>query len=133
MRFKRRLEIEEGLEGAESVPFISVLFLLLLFIVLSGGLVSPPGMQVDLPKVFTGYGVSPVQIKIVVSSANILYLDGRAVNDQQLRLLLRRYAAGQSAVLIAADRNASVGRIAQVWDICRLAGVRSINIATAQE
>ncbi|MCH7773641.1 MAG: biopolymer transporter ExbD [Bacteroidetes bacterium] len=36
-------------------------------------------------------------------------------------------------LLIKADRRASVGRIVDIWDLCRNLGIERINIATNQE
>jgi len=36
-------------------------------------------------------------------------------------------------VLIKADRRASVGRIVDVWNLCRALGLERVNIATNQE
>ncbi|HDL09682.1 MAG TPA: hypothetical protein ENG39_00310, partial [Candidatus Omnitrophica bacterium] len=36
------------------------------------------------------------------------------------------------AILIKADKRASLGRIIQVWDVCREVGIQKLNIATLQ-
>ena len=37
------------------------------------------------------------------------------------------------SVLIKSDRRASLGRVVEVWDLCRDMGISQVNIATNQE
>ncbi len=41
-------------------------------------------------------------------------------------------ARHNSSVLIKADVGSSVGKIVEIWDLCRRAGITKVNIATNQ-
>jgi len=49
-----------------------------------------------------------------------------------LKQLLQKEKERTKGVLIKADKRASLGRIIQVWDICREMGIQKLNIATLQ-
>ena len=49
---------------------------------------------------------------------------------QELRSKLPSlYATGQP-ILLRADRKASMGRVVEVWDLCRALGISQVHIAT---
>ena len=133
MRFKGRMELEHGLRQVDIVPLINVLFLLLIFFMLTANFATQPAIKVDLPKAVTSEAVRGLNIEIIISAANITSIDGKAVSVQELSSLLRQAARRDQAVIIKADRHASLDRVVQVLDICRNSGIRQSNIATNQE
>jgi biopolymer transport protein ExbD len=45
---------------------------------------------------------------------------------------LRLIAKGKGALLIKADSDASLGRVVEIWDMCRREGIQQISIATGK-
>jgi len=133
MRFKRHIELEHGLKQIDIAPLIDMVFQLLIFFMLTSSFVMQPGIKVNLPKAVTSEVVKYENTEIVISSENIVYLNGKVVNTQELRVLLKQVAKVKQGILIKADRRASLGRIVEIWDMCRDLGVEQINIATNQE
>jgi biopolymer transport protein ExbD len=66
----------------------------------------------------------------MVPLLDVIYLRGQIVSAKDLKVQLSQFAAQNLPVLIKADRRASVGRIVDVWDLCRVVGIEKINIAT---
>lgn len=133
MRFKRHLELEYGLRQIITVPLINMFFLLLIFFMLTPSFVLQPGIKVNLPKVVTSEAVRPDNIEIAISDDNIIYVDRKAVTNQELKRLLVQVAKRKITVLINADRGASLGRVVEIWDMCRDLSVSQVNIATSQK
>jgi len=133
MRFKRHMELEHGLKQIDIAPLIDMVFQLLIFFMLTSSFVMQPGIKVNLPKAVTSEIVKFENIEILVSSENITYLNGKVVTTQELKNLLSQAAKRKQSILIKADKRASLGRVVEIWDLCRDLGIVQINIATNQE
>ncbi len=133
MRFRRHMKLEHGLKQIDIAPLIDVVFLLLIFFMLTSNFVVQPGIKVNLPKAVTSEVVKSENIEIIISSENVIYLDNKIVTTQELKKLLKQVAKRQGAIIIKADRRASLGRAVEIWDMCRDLGIAQVNIATDQE
>ncbi|MFH0912854.1 MAG: biopolymer transporter ExbD [Candidatus Omnitrophota bacterium] len=133
MHFKRHIELEHGLRQIDIAPLIDIVFQLLIFFMLTSSFVMQPGIKVNLPRAVTSEVVKYENTEILISSENVVYLNGNVVNTQELKTLLKQVAKMKQGILIKADRRASLGRIVEIWDMCRDFGVTQINIATNQE
>lgn len=133
MKFKRHTKLEHGLQQIDIAPLIDVVFLLIIFFMLTSPLTSPSGIYVKLPKAITSDIVKEKNFIVTITSEDILYFNGVILTTKELRGELSRMAQKDSPILIKSDRRASVGRIVEVWDLCRELGIEKINIATNQE
>lgn len=130
MKFKRRLELQKG--QLDIAPLIDCVFLLLIFFMLTSSFILQPGIKVNLPKAVTSEALHEKSLVILVTNNDLVYVNERPVTTDELGARLRIAADEDKPLLIKADRRSSVGRIVEIWDMCRDAGVRQINIATAQ-
>ena len=60
------------------------------------------------------------------------FQDGKGDTLKELTKTLKSVKSAGRPLLIKSDRRASVGRIVDVWDLCRKLGIERINIATNQ-
>ena len=133
MRFRRHMELEHGLKQIDIAPLIDMVFQLLIFFMLTSSFVMQPGIKINLPKAVTSEIVKFEKIEIVVSSENVTYFNSKVVSTNELKNLLKQAAKREQSILIKADSRASLGRVVEIWDICRDLGITQINIATNQE
>lgn len=133
MQFKGRMELEHGLRQIDIAPLIDMIFQLLIFFMLTSNFVMQPGIKINLPKAVTSEALKYENIELVISGENVTYLDARVVTMQELRSLLKAAVRRNLAVLIKADRRASLGRVVEIWDMARDLGITQINIATTQQ
>ena len=133
MRFRRHMKLEHGLQQIDIAPLIDMVFQLLIFFMLTSSFVMQPGIKINLPKAVTSEIVKFEKIEIVVSSENVTYFNSKVVSTNELKNLLNQAAKRQQPILIKADSRASLGRVVEIWDICRDLGITQINIATNQE
>jgi len=127
------MELEHGLKQIDIAPLIDMVFQLLIFFMLTSSFVMQPGIKVNLPKAVTSEIVKYENIEVVLSGENVIYLNGKVLTMQELNNLLKTVAKRQQPILIKADRRASLGRVVEIWDMCRDLGIQQINIATSQE
>ena len=130
MKFKRHVKLEHGLEQINMAPLIDVIFQLLIFFMLSSSFTFQSGILVKLPKAVTSEIVKDENFIITITSEDVIYLNNAVITVKELRQKLMKPAQGKRPILIKADRRASMGRIVDVWDLCREVGVDKINIAT---
>jgi biopolymer transport protein ExbD len=130
--FRRNIKTV-ALSRIDLVPFINVIFLVVVFFLLVFVFAVSAPLNVKLPKAVTSDMVNDSSITIVVTSENILYVNDRVTTLQELKNFLSRTGNKSRSVLIKADRRASVGRVVDIWDLGRNLGIERINVATDQE
>jgi biopolymer transport protein ExbD len=131
MHFKRRYKFQGGLEQIDIVPFMNIVFLIVLFFVVTTLLASESGIHVRLPKAVTSDVLREGNIVIAITSENVIYLNGHITTIKELTESLQSLPKDRS-ILIKADRRSSVGRIVDVWNLSRSLGIEQVNIATNQ-
>jgi len=133
VRFKRRTKLEYGLEQIDIAPMIDVIFLLLIFFMLSSSFTFESGINVKLPKAVTSDVIKEENFIITITGEDVIYLNDKITTIKDLKKILEGAKDKTRPILIKADRRASVGRIVDVWDLCRNLGIEKVNIATNQE
>lgn len=128
MAFRRRLSIDVGLKQIDITPLIDCVFLLLIFFMLTSNFIVVRGLDVKLPKAVTSKNIKKRSLTVVITSEDILYMNGEAITVKDLERYIRHNKF--DSVFIKADRDASVGSIVEVWDVCKKLGIESIGIAT---
>lgn len=128
MKFERRLHIEKGM--VDLTPLVNVFFLLLIFFMFTSSFIFQPGIKVNLPKALTSEVIQQENVVIVITHDDRVYLNDREITPEELSSNLRIIAKEKASLLIKADSRASLGRIVEIWDMCRAQGVSQINIAT---
>lgn len=131
MRFKRHVELEKG--QLDIAPLIDIVFQLLIFFMLTSSFIFQPGIKVNLPKAVTSEVIHEKNLIILITANNYIYLNDRLITMSELASRLRIAAKENKPLLIKADRRASLGKVVEVWDLCRDEGISQINIATSQE
>ena len=130
MKFQRRIKLEYGLDQIDSIALINVMLLLLVFFMLFNYLTASSGINVKLPKTVTSDVVNEDNFIVTITSENVLYVNRKIVTLKELSQELGKIAHQNKPLIIKADRRASMGRVVDVWDLCRKYGVERINIAT---
>ena len=131
MKFKKRVTLEKG--ELDIAPLIDCVFLLLIFFMLTSSFIFQPGIKINLPKAVTSEVIQKENLIIIIREDNSLYINDRLINDDELSSRLKIAGKESRAILIKADRKASLGKVVEIWDLCRAEGVQRINIATTQK
>lgn len=132
MKFKRHSKLEHGLEQIDIAPLVDVIFQLLIFFMLSSSFTFQSGINVKLPKAVTSDVIKVENVIITITNENVIYINGRVSTMKELQTELENTKNKDRPILIKSDRRASMGRIVEVWDMCRNLGIEKINIATNQ-
>jgi biopolymer transport protein ExbD len=130
MKFKQQTKPKEGVDNIVIIALINVLFLLIMFLFILTPFITPPVISIKLPKTITSDTIAQKNFIITISGENIIFLNSSVLTLNELESKLKHLAKNTPPVLIKADSRASMGRIVDVWDLCRKLGIERINIAT---
>ncbi len=130
MKFKKRLKIEKGL--MDLTPLVNVFFLLFIFFLFTSSFIFQPGIKVSLPKAVTSEVIQQDSIVMTITKDDKVYLNEREISQDEISSNLKLLAKAKTPLLIKADGKASMGRVVEIWDMCRNEGVLQVNIATGK-
>ena len=134
MKFRRPKPEGEGV-FINLTPLIDVVFLLLIFFLLSTTFITIRyGIKVKLPTTTTPQERIEENIVISITKDNELYIGRKWVKEKDLITLLRKDIKKKGAlVLINADKDVKHGKVVKVMDLAKQAGVRNLGILTSPE
>lgn len=131
MIFKgRRMSQEFGFNQIYVFGLINIFFLLLMFLIFSSSLIAPSGIKVSLPQSVTSEAATIKAAEISFASDNQIYFNNQIISFDGLNTIFKQLANRKQAILIKADKRILFGRIVEVWDMARNAGIAQVNVVT---
>ena len=132
MEFEGRKKVVTTMNIA---PLIDVVFLLLIFFMLSSHFVTEQGIKITLPVSVTAIPQHEKEIIIFVTEDNALYLDGEKINLEDLTVKLKTKVkkSEKKTVIIKADKKVDLGLAVRVMDIAKQAEADGLVISTKRE
>ena len=129
MRFRRPSDEDIRLGIA---PLIDIVFLLLIFFMVTSHFDVASGVRIRLPQSSRRI-LNQVEDKVtlVLDRSGKVYLKGLEINQETLRENLQEIVARQGVVrlVLQADKDVRHGRVVEIMDLAKAAGVHSIIIA----
>ena len=131
----RRAPISQAVAEEEEInitPMLDVVFILLIFFIVTANFIKEPGLEVNRPDSETAEPTENAAILIAVGNAGEIYMDGRRIDKRQVKANVVRLLAEnpQGSVVIQADEKATADTIIAVMDGAREAGVYNISLAS---
>jgi len=129
MRFKKVKEEEIRLGIA---PLIDIVFLLLIFFMVTSHFDVASGIRIRLPNVAKKiFNQENNKITLVIDKSGRIYLKGKRVGMKTLQKRLQNLVKEKDLVhlFLQADKDVRHGRVVQIMDLAKSAGVHSIIIA----
>lgn len=113
-------------------PMADIVFLLLIFFMLTSSFVLEPGIDVKLPRAITAQDQIRQRHVLTITSGGSLLLDQEPVSFATLKRILEDTYAGQESrlLIVRADSQVSHGLVVRALDIARQADVNQLAIAT---
>ncbi|OGQ95644.1 MAG: hypothetical protein A2521_17250 [Deltaproteobacteria bacterium RIFOXYD12_FULL_57_12] len=112
-------------------PLIDMVFLLLIYFLLTSNFVEQEGITVSLPKVTVSGLYSEKAVLVVIDQAGRFYIDDRTVGDQEFANLLRAYISlsPDKSVVVKADKRVAYDRVTQALDIAKTSGALQLHLS----
>ncbi len=132
MEFEGRARIHSHLDIA---PLIDIVFLLLVFFMLTSTFMVPEAIELELPESNSAQvsDISPIVVSL--NQAGQLALNGERIELEQLRIaiepLIKQNA--DAPITLKSDASTRVQQLLQVMDEIRAAGGTDVAIATTQK
>ncbi len=132
MDFRTRRAVNYSINIAS---LIDILFLLLLFFVVTSSFVEHPNIKLALPNASNAEASTFEGIIITISKEGRLFMGKQSIGVSELGAILRsRVAAVDDPVLVLrADREVAYGVVVAVMDVARGAGLKRITALTISE
>ena len=114
-------------------PMVDVVFLLLIFFMISTTFIETPGLSIKLPESSAqAVDRQPEELKIFLSSEGEIFHGEEKLSLEQFKILLQTNAdtAADTTFLLMADQQARHGKVVTLMDLAREAGYRKLAIAT---
>jgi len=123
---------DEGPGEIDLTPMLDVVFILLIFFIVTSVFVTEAGIEISKPQASTADPKSKDLILIAVSPEGDVWMDGEQVDQRFLRsrIELRLAEAPNSSVIIQGDRAATNEHVMAIMRAAREAQVTSISIST---
>lgn len=130
MEFEGRTRVSEQLSIA---PLIDVVFLLLLFFMVTSSFQHPEAIELDLPQSSTAVADEDRAVDVAVDAAGNIHLDGKplALADLESSIAERVAADPEVVVAVRTDAAALVQRMVEVLDSVRAGGGKRIAFRTS--
>jgi len=132
----RRLnkDIAEEESNIDITPMLDVVFIMLIFFIVTATFIKESGIDVNRPDAATAVKKSKANILIAINDKNEIWIDRRQVDIRSVRPNIERLHAEnpQGSVVIQADKKSYTETLIKVMDASRSAGVYNVAIA-AQE
>ena len=131
MRKKRVLAAEEEDNEINLTPMLDVVFIMLIFFIVTASFIKEAGIQVERPDAPTAEKQEDAAILIAISANDEIWIDRKEMDPRAVRGMIERLHAEnpEGSVVIQADKDSRNGLLVQVIDQARLAGVSNVAIA----
>ena len=130
MIFKKRKEEEIFISIA---PLIDIVFLLLIFFMVTSHFDIAAGVRIRLPQISQKADEADTSSPaiLVIDKSGQVFLKGRSVEPEAIETLLKELVTEEkvSKLILQADKDVKHGRVVELMDLAKSAGIQFIVIA----
>ncbi|MDZ7736925.1 MAG: biopolymer transporter ExbD [Gammaproteobacteria bacterium] len=121
--------------GVNLTPLIDMVFILLIFFLVTASFTKEAGIDVDRPSAQTAVRQERGNLVIAINQNGEVWIDNQQVDVRAVRAHVQRLHAQnpEGTVIITADKQSRSGLLVDVMDQVRLAGVTNIAIAAQRK
>ena len=119
-------------KGLDIAPLVDVVFLLLIFFMLTSTFIRQEGMDIELPEAESSGSFDANTVKIQIGKDRTLLVQDKTMPPGELQGFLETAVAKDKKIpiIIETDKQTPFDMFARVLDTARLAGAQNIVIAT---
>ena len=122
---------DEQEASVDITPMLDVVFIMLIFFIVTATFVKESGIDVNRPQAATAVVKEKANILVAIDAHNKIWINRREVDIRSVRPNIERLHAEnpKGTVVIQADKDSRNEILVQVMDASRLAGVYEIALA----
>lgn len=132
---RRTKAAEEDQNAIDLTPMLDVVFIMLIFFIVTASFIKETGIEIDRPEATTSMLNKDASILIAVSSNNEVWIDKNRIDIRAIKTSIERlYAENpQGAVVIQADDNSNIETLTKVAEAAREVGILDISVSTEKK
>ncbi|WP_122032359.1 biopolymer transporter ExbD [Aliivibrio sp. EL58] len=135
MKIKPFMTTEESPQ-VDLTPLIDVVFILLIFFILSANFQKESSIEVDRPSASSStVKEASKTLTVAVDRNHQIWFKGSVVNLTQLQFQMKSVVLKKEKIntIINADKSVDTGTLVQIIDAIRLTGISNVAIATQEQ
>lgn len=112
-------------------PMLDVVFIMLIFFIVTASFVKESGIEVNRPEAATAVKKDRASILVAINPKNEIYINRRKIDVRAVQANIERLHAEnpQGSVVIQADKKSNTETLVKVMDAARSAGVYDVSLA----
>ena len=112
-------------------PMLDVVFIMLIFFIVTTSFVKEAGIQVNRPSAATSEQKAAANIIVAIRKNNEIWIDKRIVDIRAVRANIEKLKSlnSQNSIVIQSDKESKTDTLIKVMDQIRLAGINEISIS----
>ncbi len=129
---RKNMVQEEEENEINLTPMLDVVFIMLIFFIVTASFIKEAGIDVERPDTFTADSQDDAAILIAISPNDEIWIDRRETEPTALRGTIERLHAEnpKGSIVIQADENSTNAALVIVMEAAKAAGVTNVAIAT---
>ncbi len=127
----RRPTQQEEEKVADLTPMLDVVFIMLIFFIVTATFIKETGIEVNRPDTKTAQFKKTVSLLVAVSPDSAIWIDKKKVDIRNVRPLMERLHAEnpKGGLVIQADMESKVEKVLAIMDAARTIGISQVAIA----
>ena len=119
----------------DMTPMLDVVFIMLIFFIVTTSFVKESGVQVDKPFAPTAFQKKNASVFVAIKEGDTIWISKKEVDIKNLRGVIEeiRLENPEGQVVIQADKRAKSGILLKAIDAIKSAGVKDVSIAASVE
>ena len=131
MKYRRPITETEEISEINVSPLIDMVFILLIFFIVTTVFVEETGIDVDVPQAASAASLEKNSILLAVTSKGQVVYGGREIGIEGVRSLVKRLTQSDDLpVIIQGDKTAQYDVVVQVLNNAKLGGAENVSLAT---
>ncbi len=125
-------QTEEEANEINLTPMLDVVFIMLIFFIVTATFIKQAGIDVLRPEAFTAEQKPTVSVLVAVGENGDIWVDKKKVEASAVRAHIERLHAEnpKGGLVVQADRGAKYEKLKSVLDAARAAGLTEVAIST---
>lgn len=121
-------------EEPNLAPLIDIVFILLIFFVVTTTFAKDLGLDIQRPAASTAVEVPTRVVRVAVSPSGEVTVDARPTSPWRLEDEVKQRLVNdlEKSVLVVADTAVEAGKLVQIMDACRRAGANNVALAVEE-
>jgi len=126
---------QKGNSEINITPMIDIVFILLIFFLVTTSFVKETGVDVNRPSAQSAERQEQGNILVAITDSGEIWIENHLVDIRAVRANIERIMAEspEAAVIVTADKESRTGLLVEVVDQARLAGIANVSIAAIQK